>query len=157
MQAAAVVNDKLALTGQVTIKSPTGKTATIENVKATMRGGQSAMITASKPASFKLIVPSAFAADPPDSNPLTELTGARSGLGVIYFALAGLNVPNNLTLDLPYDLSAVQLNGRLAVADQTGRDLQWLFNQAAAALESRPANVSVAEPYVAEITRLLRT
>jgi hypothetical protein len=116
-----------------------------------LRGVQGAIGAATKPASFKLTVPSAFAADVQDGNPLTEFTNTRSGLGVIYFALSALN---GKTLGVPFDLSAVQLNGRMTATDQTARDLQWLFNQAAAALEGNHA--SVAEPYVSEIDRVLR-
>ena len=151
MNAAAVVNGKLELTGKFSVKAATGKTAMAENVKATLRGVQGAIGAATKPASFKLTVPSAFAADVQDGNPLSEFTNTRSGLGVIYFALSALN---GKALGVPFDLSAVQLNGRITAIDQTARDLQWLFNQAAAALESNQA--SIAEPYVSEIDRMLR-
>ncbi len=151
MQSAAVVNGKLELTGKVSVKISSGKTATAENVKATLRGVQSAMNTAQRPASFKLTVPSAFAADAQDGLPLTELTNTRSGLGVIYLALSALD---GKALGVPFDLSSVQLNGRMTAIDQTARDLQWLFNQTAAALEANQP--SVAEPYVSEIDRTLR-
>ena len=151
MQGAAVVNGKLELTGKVSVKAAAGKTLTAENVKATLRGVQGAIGAAQKPASFKLTAPSAFAADSQDGNPLTEFTNSRSGLGVMYFALSPID---GKALGLPFDLSAVQLNGRITAIDQTARDLQWLFNQAAAALESNQA--SVAEPYVSEIDRVFR-
>ncbi len=151
LQSAAVVNGKLELTGKFSVKAASSKTMTTENVKATLRGVQGAIGAAQKPASFKLTVPSAFAADAQDGNPLTEFTNTRSGLGVMYFALSALN---GKTLGVPFDLSAVQLNGRMTAIDQTARDLQWLFNQTAAALEANQA--SVAEPYVSEIDRTLR-
>lgn len=150
-QAAAIASNKLEFTGKVTVKSPAGKSAVAENVKATLRGVQGAIGSATKPASFKLTAPSAFPADQQDGNLLTEFTNTRSSLGVVYLGLSPLD---GKKLGLPFDMSAVQLNGRLAVADQNGRDLQWLLNQAAAALESNQARL--AEPYVMEIDRILR-
>ncbi|NOT60731.1 MAG: hypothetical protein HOP19_10980 [Acidobacteria bacterium] len=151
LQSAAVVNGKLELTGKVSVKAASGKTAAAENVKATLRGVQGAIGAAQKPANFKLVLPSAFAADAQDDKPLTEFTDSRSGLGVIYLALSALD---GKTLGVPFDLSAVQLNGRITAVDQIARDLQWFLNQAAAALESN--QVSVAEPYVSELDRVLR-
>ena len=151
MQGATVVNGKLELTGRVSVKTSSGKTAAAEKVKATLRGVQAAIGAAQKPASFKLTAPSAFAADAQDDKPLTEFTNGRSSLGVIYLALSALD---GKALGVPFDLNAVQLNGRITAVDQTARDLQWLFNQTAAALESNQA--SVAEPYVTEIDRVLR-
>ncbi len=151
MQSAAIVNGKLELTGKFSVKATAGKMLTAENVKATLRGVQGAIGAAQKPATFKLTVPSAFAADVQDGNPLTEFTNTRSGLGVVYFALSAIN---GKALGVPFDLSVVQLNGRITAIDQTARDLQWLFNQTAAALEGNQARV--AEPYVSEIDRTLR-
>ena len=151
LQGAAVVSGKLELKGKVSVKAATGKTAVAENVKATLRGVQGAIGAAQKPASFKLTVPSAFAADAQDGMPLTEFTDSRSGLAALYFALSALD---GKALGVPFDLSAVQLNGRMTAIDQTARDLQWLFNQTAAALEGN--QVSVAEPYVSEIDRVLK-
>jgi hypothetical protein len=151
LQAASVANNKLELIGKVTVKTAAGRTAVAERVKATLRGVQSAMSGAAQPASFKLTVPSAFPPDTQDGKPLTEFTNTRSAVGVLYLALSPLD---GKALGLPLDLSAVQLNGRLAASDQTARDLQWLFNQAAAALESNQAGL--AEPFVTEIDRVLR-
>jgi hypothetical protein len=149
--AAQIVNGKLELTGNFSVKSPVGKTAQTSKVTATLRGTQGSIGTSTKPASFKMTAPSAFPADPQDGKLITEYTNSRSAVGVLYFALAPLN---GQALGLPYDLSAVQLNGRLTGADQTGRELQWLFNQAYAALDA--SNPSMAEPYVTAIEQLLR-
>jgi hypothetical protein len=147
LQAATVTNNKLEFTGKFSV----GKTSTAENVKAMLRGVQGAMGSATQPASFKITVPSALPLDPPGGQSLTEYTATRSSVGVIYLALSPLD---GKALGLPFEMSAVQLNGRLAVSDQIARDLQWLLNQTAAALESNQA--SLAEPYVTEIDRVLR-
>ena len=150
--AVAIKNGKLELSGSFTVKSSTGKTATAENVTATLAGIQGAMATASKPAAFQLITPSPFPVDPQDGKPLTEYTDSRSAIGVAYFQLSALN---GKALGLPYDLSRVQLNGRLAVQDQQARDLQWLLTQTHAALAGAKPEAQMAEPFVTELNRVL--
>ncbi len=150
--AAAIKNGKLELSGSFTVKSPAGKSMTVEHVTATLAGVQGAMATASKPAAFQLITPSPFPADPQDGKPLTEYTDSRSAIGVAYFHLSPLN---GKTLGLPYDLSRVQLNGRLAVLDQAARDLQWMLTHAHAALAGAQPDAQIAEPFVTELNRVL--
>lgn len=151
-KAAAIKNGKLELSGSFTVKSPAGKSASAANVIATLAGIQGAMTTASKPAAFQLITPSPFPVDPQDGKPLTEYTDSRSAIGVAYFHLSALN---GKALGLPYDLSRVQLNGRLAVLDQPARDLQWLLTQAHAALAGAKPDEQIAEPFVTELNRVL--
>ena len=150
--AAAVKDHKLVLTGSIIVKTPTGKTATVNNVTATLAAAQGSISTsASKPRAFQLVTPSPFAADP-QGQPLTDLTDARSALGVLYFHLSALD---GRALGVPFDLGKVQLNGRLALIDQTARDLQWLFTQAHAALMGEKPDEQMAEPYVTELNRVL--
>jgi hypothetical protein len=153
-QAAALNNRKLELTGSVAVKTPAGKTHTVENVKATLAGAQGAMGSATRPRAFQLITPSTYPDDPRDGKPLTEYTASRSAAGVLYFHLSPLD---GKALGLPYDLSKVQLNGRLAVIDEMARDLQWLFSQAHAALAGEKPDAQMAEPYITEMNRLLKS
>ncbi len=151
-KAAAIKNGKLELSGSFTVKSPAGKIAAVAQVTATLAGIQGAMATASKPAAFQLITPSPFPADPQDGKPLTEFTDSRSAIGVAYFHLSALN---GKALGLPYDLSRVQLNGRIAVQDQAARAVQWLLTQAHAALARAQPDAQIAEPFVTELNRVL--
>ena len=112
-QAAALNNRKLEITGSVTVKTPGGKTSTVENVKATLAAAQGAMGSAMRPRAFQLITPSTYPDDPRDGKPLTEYTGPRSAAGVIYFHLSPLD---SRALGVPYDLSKVQLNGQIGRA-----------------------------------------
>jgi hypothetical protein len=151
-QAAAVNNRRLELTGSVTVTTPGSKTNTADNVRATLAAAQGAMGSARQPRAFQLITPSTYPDDPRDGKPLTEYTASRSSVGVVYFHLSPLD---GKALGLPFDLSKLQLNGRLAVIDETARDLQWLFSQAYAALAGEQPDAQLAEPYVTELNRLL--
>lgn len=150
--AAAIKNGKLELSGSFTVKSPAGKTASAANVTATLAGVQGAMGTAVRPREFQIITASPFPNELNDDKPLTEYTGGRSAIGVAYFHFSPLN---GKTLGLPYEMSRVQLNGRLAIQDQLTRDLQWLLTQAHAALAGTQPDVQMAEPYVTELNRVL--
>ncbi len=151
-RAAAINNRKLELTGSVTVKTPSGNTHTADNVNATLAAAQGALGSATRPRAFQLITPSTYPDDPRDGKPLTEYTDSRSAAGVLYFHLSPLD---SKALGVPYDLSKVQLNGRLAVIDEMARDLQWLFSQAHAALAGEKPDVQLAEPYVTELNRVL--
>lgn len=149
---AAIVNGKLELSGNVTIKTPLGKTHTAENVKATLAGIQGAMGSATRPREFQIVSASPFPNELNDDKPLTEFTGGRSAIGVAYFHLSPLA---GRALGLPYDLSKVQLNGRITTQDQLARDLQWLLTQAHAALAGEKPDAQLAEPFVTELNRVL--
>ena len=151
-QAAALNNRKLELTGSVTIKTSSGKTSTADNVKATLAAAQGAMGSATRPRAFQLITPSTYPDDPRDGKPLTEYTASRSAAGVLYFHLSPLD---GKALGIPFDLSKVQLNGRLALIDEMARDLQWLFSQTHAALGGEKPDAQLAEPYITELNRVL--
>lgn len=150
---AAIVNRKLELTGTVTVQTPQGKTNSIEHVNATLAGIQGAMGSATRPREFQLITASPFPNELNDDKPLTEYTNGRSAIGVVYLQLSPLD---GKKLGLPFDMSKVQLNGRLAVLDQPARDLQWLLTQAHAALAGEKPDAQLAEPYVTEMSRVLK-
>lgn len=150
--AATIKNGKLELRGNFAVKSPAGKTATAADVTATLAGIQGAMGTAVRPREFQIITASPFPNELNDDKPLTEYTGGRSAIGVAYFHLSALN---GKALGLPYEMSRVQLNGRLAVGDQLARDLQWLLTQTHAALAGAKPDAQMAEPYVTELNRVL--
>lgn len=149
---AAIVNGKLELSGSITIKTPLGQGKTVDDVKATLAGIQGAMGSAARPREFQIVTASPFPNELNDDKPLTEYTGGRSAIGVAYFHLSPLE---GRKLGLPYDLSKVQLNGRITTQDQLARDLQWLLTQAHAALAGEKPDAQVAEPYVTELNRVL--
>ena len=151
--AAVVVDGNLELTGTITIKTPLGKINRSENVKATLAAIQGAMGSATRPREFQIITASPFPNELNDDKPLTEYTGARSAIGVAYWHLSPLD---GRKLGVPYDLSRLQLNGRLAVIDERARDLQWLLTQIHAALAGEKPDAQLAEPYVMELNRVLK-
>jgi hypothetical protein len=111
------------------------------------------MGSATRPREFQIITASPFPNPLNDDKPLTEYTGERSAIGVVYLHLSPLD---GRTLGVPFDLSKLQLNGRLAVIDERARDLQWLLTQAHAALAGEKPDEKLAEPYVTELNRVLK-
>jgi len=93
------------------------------------------------------------AAAPASALPVTESTDTLSFVGVMYFRLSPLNAS---ALLLPLDLSAVQLNLRLAPVDDVARDLQFLFSDLIAAAEGAKRDEGAANTYVQELDRVLK-
>ena len=152
-KAAAIVNRKLELTGSFSVTGPGGQTRNAENVRATLAATQGGLYsTITRPKAFNVATPSPFAETPNDLLPVTEFTGQQSFAGVLYLKLSALN---GVAPGVPLDMSAVQLNARLAPTDAMARDLQWLFSLAVAALYGERADESSASLYVTELDRVL--
>ncbi len=148
---AAVVNGKLELSGRFTVKTSGSQARKAENVKATLlatQGGLTVGPPAPRSANTNLRVGS-----PSDGRLLTDATGDRGYVGVMYFKLSSLN---GMTLGLPFDLSAVQLNGRLNPVDDTARALQYWYSLAVNALYGKSPDASQAKSSVNEINQLLK-
>ena len=87
------------------------------------------------------------------TRPVTEATGPLGFVGVMYLKLSPLDAR---ALGVAADMSAVQLNARLAPTGETARELQWLFSGLVmAALGERP-DPRAASAHVDAINRLLK-
>ena len=84
--------------------------------------------------------------------PVTESTGERSFVGMLYLHLRSLS---GADLGVPLDLSRVQLNVRLASTDDLARDLQILLTDLVAALYGDQPDERSASEQIKEINRLL--
>ena len=85
--------------------------------------------------------------------PRVESTGPLSFIGVLYFNLSSLD---GSALGVPLDLSKVQLNLRLAPTDDLARDLQTIFSNVTDALYGDPIDESAAREQVQELNRILK-
>ncbi|HMV48485.1 MAG TPA: hypothetical protein PLD20_19485 [Blastocatellia bacterium] len=147
---ATVANGKLELTGRFTVKAA-GQVRKSENVKATLLATQGGLTTAPQaPRGIELTL---LGKIPTDGLPATDATGGTGYVGVMYFRLSPLN---GRTLGLPFDLSAVQLNGRLNPVDEAARVLQFWYSVAVRALYDSTPDESLAAKSVAEINQLLK-
>ena len=148
---AAVANGKLELTGRFTVKSGSGPARKAENVKATLLGTQGGLATA--PTTPKGADAAMLGSITSVGLPATEATGVRGYVGVMYFKLSALNGP---ALGLPFDLGAVQLNGRLNPTDDTARALQFWYSVAVRAVHGEQAETSLVSRSVDEINQILK-
>jgi hypothetical protein len=83
---------------------------------------------------------------------MTENTGGRGYVGVLYFLLSPLD---SRRLGLNYDLRKVQLNVRLAPVSDAERDVQWLLSSIAVALLGETRDEMRASRYLDELNRRL--
>ena len=149
---ATVLNGKLELVGRFTVKSPAGQIRKSENVKATLLATQGGLATAPQ-------VPTGIEATllgkiPTDGLPATEATAGRGYVGVMYFRLSPLN---GSILGLPFDLGAVQLNGRLNPGDKIAGSLQFWYSVAVRAIYDQTPDENLASQSVSQINQLLKT
>jgi hypothetical protein len=86
--------------------------------------------------------------------PMVESTGPLRFVGVLYFKLSPLDGP---TLGVPLELSKVQLNLRLAPTDDLARDLQNVFSDLADALYESPMNEPAASAQVRELNSIFKS
>jgi hypothetical protein len=147
---ATVANGKLELTGRFMVKSASGPARKAENVKATLLGTQGGLATA--PTTPKGADAAMLGSITSVGLPATDATGVRGYVGVMYFKLSALNGP---ALGLPFDLGAVQLNGRLNPADDTARALQFWYSVAVRATHGEPAETNLVSRSVDEINQIL--
>lgn len=146
---AAVVGRKLQLTGNLTVIDgrPNARVLphSLNNVRATLISTQGGIGTA--PPRQKL--PADLGPTAPDL-PVIESTGALSFCGVLYFKLSPLV---GRALGVPTDMSALQLNVRLAPTVDAERSLQAVYSTIVEALFGGDANA--ATEHVAELNKLL--
>ncbi len=136
---------RLALNGSLSIGAAGGTRHEIRNVRATLAATQGGIYG----------VPAAILAriNPAASSlPITESTGPRGFVGVLYFRLspiaaraAGLNI----------DFSRVQLNVRLAPVSEIEREMQVIFSDLVAAAYTAQPDLSAAGKSLASLNRLL--
>lgn len=84
--------------------------------------------------------------------PIVESTGALSFCGVLYFKLSPLD---GRSLGVPADLSALQLNVRLAPVTDAERNLQGVYSSLVDALLVRQVDMRIAGEQVKELNKLL--
>ena len=171
---ADMVGQKLQLSGRLAVTDLRGKTREIDGVRATLiatQGGVGAapirrqlMVggvadsTASSSSQQQQQAGGAAGNDPrrPDDSktkglPEIDSTGPLSFCGVMYFRFAPLD-PS--ALGVAADLSAVQLNARLAPTDDAGRDLQGLYSMIVDALYGQEKDDRMAAAAVGELNKL---
>jgi hypothetical protein len=147
---AAVVTGKLELSGRLTVKSAANQSHKADHVKATLLSTQGGLATA--PAAPEDADVAMLGSITSVGLPVTDATGSRAYVGVMYFKLSPLNGPG---LGLPFDLSAVQLNGRLHPEDGTARTLQFWYSVAVRAIYSQSPENALASRAVNEINKIL--
>jgi len=147
---AALVNRKIELTGVFTVHQ-SGRARKAENVKATLLGTQGSLLAVYVPPeeSYAQLLEDS----PADGLPVTDATGSRSSVGVAYFKLSSMD---NRKLGVAFDLSDVQLNGRLNPADDTARALQFWLSVAVRAVYGESMNENLASRALNEITGILK-
>jgi hypothetical protein len=83
--------------------------------------------------------------------PEIESTGTLGFVGVLYFQLSPLD-----GIGLPFDVSDVQLNARLAPADDTARDLVWLYSDLIGAIDGKQRDAELANSALESINRIFK-
>jgi hypothetical protein len=177
---AALVESKLVLSGRLSVQSPQNGLRFLDGVAAALiavQGGVGAapvrrqMLTGTAQTGQTLpqkmeqekgpetdLQPGlhAFGTPEPDElgRPVVESTGRLSFVGVLYFQLSPLD---GSALGVPWDLSKVQLNLRLATTDDLARDLQNIFSDVAATLHETPVNEQAATEQVQELNRIFKS
>jgi hypothetical protein len=163
--AVAVANGTIELTG--TFGVGTATKATLTGVRATLASTQGALgqaprlrrellaMTSQGAETAKADMQEGTHPSPPAANqlPITEATGSRGFVGVMYFRLSPLDAK---ALGVPADMSAVQLNARLAPTSETERELQWLYSGLVMAVLGERPDARAATAHVDAINDLLR-
>lgn len=126
---------------------PSAGRHSLDNVQATLLSAQGGIGTA--PPRQKL--PADLSPGPPDL-PVIESTGALSFCGVLYFRLSPLD---GRALGVPAEMSAVQLNVRLAPVNEAERNLQGAFSSLVDAVLVRQVDMRNAGEHVVELNKLL--
>lgn len=174
---AAIVDGQFLFTGRLTVTRPSGVSRAAENVTATLLAVQGGIdnppgvrghlpITIGDPQTqqqqtgglagvatptdeqVRLTPPGPAAGAPP----ITQATGTRSFLGVLYLKLASLE---GRGLGLPYDLSDVQFNARLFPQNDADRALVWEFTDVVQALHGERPDPARAAEKLQHINRML--
>lgn len=174
---AVVESGKFHLDGRLSVKDSTGRESARASVRARLAGTQGGIGTA--PVRAQILVGGVTTStastsnqqqqtagerprseptkiDPPATSstralPETDSTGPLSFCGVIYFHLDPID---GASLGVAADLSRVQLNARLAPADDRGRALHSLYSSLVEALKEN-ANRRVIESITTELNKML--
>jgi hypothetical protein len=153
-KAAALAPGKLALTGVVTVKTPTGRQQAAENVTATLLATQGSITAPSPmPRQFSESLKPPLSA-PDGSLPLTDWTGHTGSVAVMYLKLSPID---GRAIGVPVDLSAVQLNARLHATSEIERDLHWLYSALVQVTQGEQKNEQLAADYLDAINRIFKT
>jgi len=148
---AAAAGGKLQLTGGLRVVRERSDIHVaprdLRDVRATLAAAQGGIGAA--PPRKKL--PAAISPARPDL-PVVESTGSLSFSGVLYFKLSPLD---GRALGVPADLRQLQLNVRLAPANDAERGLQAAFSSVVDALYGEDVDASSAEAAVSELNKLL--
>lgn len=148
-QRAAVSDNKLTLSGTVTIRAANGQPRAAQNVTATLLATQGS-ITAPSP--YPLWLSETPKPKAPDVT-LTDWTDDESSVAALYFKLSPLD---GRALGVPLDLSALQLNARIYPTSELERELHWVFSALAIATHGESKNEQTATRYLKELNRLLQ-
>lgn len=144
---------RLELSGVFSVIGADGRPRTADSVKATLasvQGGYGSPPGA--PAYYTARISSGLSEGATGLS--TEFTGAAGHVGVLYFHLSPLDARS---LGVNGDLGKVQLNVRLAPVSQEERELQWLLSAISGALLGSVKNESLAQEYLDDINRRLKT
>jgi hypothetical protein len=153
-KSAKVEQNKLVLTGVVTVNVRGGRKYQAQNVTATLLATQGSASSAPPfPQLLDKSVNPYASAEKSGSLPITEATGDLSSVGVLYFKLSLLS---GKQLGVPFDLSKTQLNVRLYPRSERERDLQWLYSALVFVIQGESRDEKNVESYVAEINRILK-
>ena len=179
---ATIVDQKLVLTGRMVFSVPGQATRYVDGVSASLMATQggvgvspvrrqllagTAQTAQTATSDQKLeqekgpetdLQPGLHSFEPPKyddlGRPRVEATGSLGFVGVLYFKLAPLD---NKFLGIPLDLSDVQLGARLAPTDDPARDLQLLFSDVVAALESKSEEETSLGPALDALNKALKS
>lgn len=175
---AELSGQKLQLRGRIEITGPRGQSRAIDDVRALLvsaqggigaapirrqvlvggvgastasTSGQQQQLASEKP---DAAIKKPDADDSPKASPLPEVesTGPLSFCGAMYFQLEPLN---GGALGVAADLSHIQLNARLAPADESGRALHGLYSSVVDALYTKQPDAIRASAVIDEINKLL--
>jgi hypothetical protein len=168
---ASIAGGKLELTGELSVRGPSGAARRAARVRATLLATQGAVasppprrqaaaeVTASDPEQEQVrapeLGPGSDNTQPTSTarTPVTESTGPLAHAGVLYLRLSKLD---GAALGVPVDLGGVQLNARLAPESDADRDLVWLYSDLVSALYGTRPDLAAASAPLAALNRALK-
>ncbi len=149
---AEAINNRLQLTGPLTLTGARGRSHTLKSVRATLANTQGGI--GRGPIRRQM---SATGAPPRDhaqevgSLPVTENTGRTSYCGVLYFHFEPLDAG---ALGVAADLTTVQLNVRLEPLDDAAITLHGLYCDVVDALYGEEVDQKVSAAAITELNRI---
>ena len=148
---ATVVGRKLELSGVFTVIDgrPNDRVPphSVNNVQAVLISAQGGLGAAPTRTNLPVDISTAR----PDL-PVVESTGSLSFCGALYFKLSSLD---GRSLGVPAEMSALQLNARLAPTDDAERNLQGVYSSIVDALYGKDADNRAAAAHVSLLNKLL--